>query len=115
MGRYSLQMDELLSKTRQAAKLLVSDLRNPPSVEDLCQLLGISEFKLKKGFRLHYDTTVGAYLRAKRMEAAADMLRSGDVTVESVAAAMGYSNASRFAEAFRKHHGCNPGEFVERA
>lgn len=106
-------MTELRVKTRRAAKLLTADLKHPPSTEELCEAVGLSEFKLKKGFREHFDTSVGAYLRSARMDKAAELLRAENVTVASVALELGYSNSSRFAEAFRKHHGKNPSEVAE--
>lgn len=93
--------------------MLIADLKNPPSTVEVCEAVGLSEFKLKKGFRVYFSTTVGAYLRKARMEKALDILQSDDVTVASVAEDLGYSNSSRFAEAFRKHHGRNPGSITE--
>lgn len=102
-------MSELRAKTQQAARILTADLKNPPSVEEVCEAVGLSEFKLKQGFRIYFKTTAGAYLRSARMDKALEILQTGDVTVASVASDLGYSNSSRFAEAFRKHHGKNPG------
>ncbi|MEM8549866.1 MAG: helix-turn-helix transcriptional regulator, partial [Verrucomicrobiota bacterium] len=55
-----------------------------------------------------YGNTVFGYLRAKRMERAYELLRDGANSVIEVACAVGYSNASHFARAFREHHGQNP-------
>lgn len=102
-------MSELGGKTQLAARMLTADLKNPPTVEEVCEAVGLSEFKLKQGFRVHFNTTAGAYLRSARMEKAMEILKAGNMTVASVASDLGYANSSRFAEAFRKHHGKNPG------
>lgn len=94
----------------RAANLLTRDLRSPLRIEELCALVGLSEFRLKQGFRTFFGTTVGAYLRRPRMERAAELLRRGD-SIKSIASDLGYANSSRFAEAFRKQFGCNPSEF----
>ena len=70
--------------------------------------------------RLGYDVaTLGnhefdhgqAFLRAQKMHAAAELLRSTDRTVLDIAGQFGYDNASKFARAFRSVIGVSPNAY----
>ena len=98
---------------RKAAALLIVDLANPPTQADLCEEVGLSEYRLRKGFREVFEASIGAYLRKKRMERAAEILRSEDWGISAIADEVGFLNASRFAEAFRNEFGVNPSDYRE--
>lgn len=100
-----------LDHIRTAAQILVNRIDDPPTVPELSRLAGVSEFKLKAGFRELYDTTVFGYLREKRMERALILLEMGKVNVYEAAIATGYSNPSHFAFVFRKKFGFNPSDW----
>ena len=50
----------------------------------------------------------GAFLRARRMRYAAELLRRSDESVLAIAGQLGYDNASKFARAFRQVMGVSP-------
>ena len=52
-----------------------------------------------------------AFLRAQKMHAAAELLRSTDRTVLDIAGQFGYDNASKFARAFRSVIGVSPNAY----
>ncbi len=101
----------LRTQIEAAAALLTRDLENPPTVSDLSRHVGLSESSLKRGFHQVFGTTVFGYLRSRRMEHARSLLQAGDATVLEAAAAVGYSNPSNFAAAFRREFGVNPKTF----
>ena len=92
----------------QAVELLQVDLRNPPSESEIISRLGISEYHFRQGFRKFFGTTIGAFLRKKRMTRASEMLADTDMPISQVAEEVGFRNSSRFAEAFRNQFGSNP-------
>lgn len=100
---------------RTAARLLVHDLENPPSLAKLARAAGLSESTLKRGFGQVFGTTPFGYLRSRRMEHARQLLAQGAATVLEAAAAVGYSNPSNFAAAFRRQFGVNPKVFQRTA
>ena len=51
------------------------------------------------------------YVRAQKMHAAAELLRSTDQTVLDIAGQFGYDNASKFAKAFRDIIGVSPNSY----
>lgn len=100
-----------LDSVRAAAELLVERMDEPPTLPELSRMAGLSEYKLKAGFRELFDTTVFGYLRDKRMERALVMLEKEQVSVYEAAIATGYSNPSHFSSVFREKFGLNPSEW----
>jgi len=100
------------AKLVQAQAIMVENMMNPPSLMELSRLVGLNDFKLKKGFKEMYGTTVFGYLREKRLEKAFYLLQNGTMNVMEVANAVGYSNPSHFAEVFKAKYGLTPRDFI---
>jgi len=83
-------------------------MRQPPSLLELAKRVGINDYKLKKGFKAIFHSTVFDYLRQIRMEQAMKLLRSGHCNVTEAAIETGYSNISAFSEQFGKTFGIKP-------
>ncbi len=96
---------------RTVAAYLDSNLGAKHSLSDLSRRAHLNEFKLKRGFRELYNTTVFAYLRDKRMLWAECILRRGKCSVIEVANAVGYTNPSHFAQAFKQRFGILPSAY----
>lgn len=112
---HALRQRDDLRKLEAVAAYIEENLCKEHSLADLCRRHYINEYKLKRGFREHFGTTVFAYLRQKRMEYARDLLGSGkETSIIGAANAVGYTNASHFARAFRCVYGCNPGTIIRR-
>lgn len=93
-----------------AARHMEENLCEAHCIAGLARRVYLNECKLKKGFKEHFGMTVIGFLRHKRMEHAWGLLQETEATVIEVANAVGYSNASHFARAFREVHGVNPRE-----
>jgi len=98
-----------------AAAFIEGNLSASHSLAEVSRKANLNEFKLKKGFRHHFKTTVFGYLRQKRMEHAREILSSKNCTVLEVAQAVGYANPSHFTRAFRENFGINPKDFLSSA
>lgn len=66
---------------------------------------------LKTGFRRQYGQPVHTWLRCRRLERAAELLRSSKLGVLEVAQAVGYNSASQFGAAFQRQYGVTPGQY----
>ena len=97
-----------IDKIHQAKEILITNIAEPPSLIDLAQQLEIHHMKLKQGFKELFKTTPFAYLREYRLEMARNLLLENRSSVLSVAAAVGYSNSSHFAAAFKRKFGISP-------
>ena len=69
---------------------------------------GLNEFKLKKGFKELFGTTVFDYLYDLKMEYAKQLLAADEVLVNEVSGMVGYRNPNHFSTAFKRKYGMNP-------
>lgn len=97
-----------IDRLEVARQQLLAQLADPPSLTALARTAGLSETKLKSGFRALFGKPVYTYLRGRRMEEAARLLQNRRYSVTEVALRVGYANPSKFAAAFRKHFGVPP-------
>ncbi|UOQ52024.1 helix-turn-helix transcriptional regulator [Hymenobacter cellulosivorans] len=82
----------------------------PPSLLELARLFGTNDFKLKKGFRELFGTTVFGYIAERRLTVAWQLLTLTDQPVQEVAESVGFVNAAHFATAFRRKFGQTPSQ-----
>ena len=93
---------------------MVAHLDSRITVEELSRRFQISATTLKACFRQLYGEPLHAYLQRYRLETAAELLRTTDMSVLEVAAAVGYSGTSRFGAAFKELYRQSPGAYRRR-
>lgn len=91
-----------------ARALLLADLTKAPSIAELSRDTGLSIIKIKNGFRAMFNNSVYGLFQSERMLEAKRRLTSGNASVMTVAADMGYANASHFSAAFQKQFNISP-------
>ena len=89
--------------------LIERDLENPPSLDMFAEEVGCSSFYLSRIFAQETGVSIPKFLRLKRLEKAAELLRTGNANVTEAAVAVGYASLSSFNKAFLEHFGCCPG------
>ncbi|WP_290056493.1 AraC family transcriptional regulator [Amycolatopsis solani] len=87
----------------------------PWTATTLASAIAVSRATLARRFPAAIGQSPGAYLTQWRMDLAAVRLRDTDDTVESVAAAVGYTSLPAFSRAFSRAHGNAPGRYRARA
>lgn len=100
--------DEDIIAIYSADHLLQRDLLWPGDQYTLAKQAGISERKLKMGFKLLFDMAVFERLTWHRMQYAQLLLRSSDHSIEEIAFEVGYSTRNSFITAFRQHFNTTP-------
>ncbi|GAB3934740.1 helix-turn-helix domain-containing protein [Mucilaginibacter myungsuensis] len=100
-------------KLDAARTLIGRDLQSPCTLIELAHKVGLNDFKLKKGFKELYGTTVFGYLTDLRMEKAKRMIASGQYTIGEIAHEVGYKNGHHFTVAFKKKFGHVPSKAAE--
>ncbi|MEK4060180.1 MULTISPECIES: helix-turn-helix domain-containing protein [Paenibacillus] len=95
-----------------AKEMLQRDYAYPPTLAGLSRSICLNEFKLKKGFKDMFGTTVHAYVIEQRLQRAYHLLCHDRLSVSEAASQVGYGNVSHFAAAFRKKYGVRPGEYA---
>ncbi|RDC64050.1 helix-turn-helix transcriptional regulator [Adhaeribacter pallidiroseus] len=120
----ALQMEQLNTKTNTRVEWSRADQERLKAVHDfinqsylepltlagLCYQFGLNEFKLKKGYKHFFGTTVFGHIHRLRLQAAQQLLATGQMNVSEVSFHLGYNNISSFSEAFKKHYGYLPGK-----
>lgn len=91
-----------------ARKFLMSRLDRPPTIREVARAAGLSETRLKYGFKDVFGETVFDFSVRCRMQHALALLREQRIPVSEVGAAVGYSHQTSFATAFRRHFGLRP-------
>ena len=85
------------------------------TIGELASKFCISETNLSSCFKCLYGQPVGAYIRAKKLRYAAELLSGRtEMSVGDVAHLVGYGNQSKFASAFRTVYGYPPLEYRRR-
>ena len=104
--------EENVRKIRNAKKIVLERMTNPPSLQDLADEIGLSLKKLKEGFKQLYGSTVYQFILDHKMNHARQLLGSGSYNVNEVALQLGYSNSSHFIDAFKKKFGTTPKKYL---
>ena len=90
------------------------DIERAWTVPDLAQEAGMSRSAFFDRFNRMVGVRPMEYLLSWRMTVAKNLLRSEKVALDEVARRIGYSSASTFSTAFRRHVGLPPGSFIRR-
>ena len=98
-------------KLLEAKRILERNFTNAPSLLELSRLISLNEFKLKKGFKACFETTVKSYVTKLRMEYAKKLFKNKNSNVGEVAYKCGYKDVSHFSAAFKSFYGFTPMDF----
>lgn len=101
--------DEL--KIQLACEVLEARFAEAWTIARLSKEIGVNQNKLKQGFRAIAQNTVHGYLERVRMSEACKRLTDASDCITTIALDIGYSNASHFAQVFRKCMGASPREW----
>ena len=92
-----------------AARDLVNQrVHCPPSLTEIATAVGLNEYKLKRGFKETFQTTVFGYLTAQRLLLAKRYLLDTDKTAAEIAFDLGYATPQHFNNAFKAYFGHTP-------
>ena len=91
-----------------AKELLTSQIDRPPTLSELSKMVALNEYKLKRGFKELFGTTVFGYIHQCRMDLAKRLLLSTSKTAKEIAYETGYSSPQHFSKAFKEQFGISP-------
>lgn len=103
--------DTLESAKRYIEENLPGDL----SLEAVSSNVFISAKYLSRLFKEELGVTYTEYVTARRMETAKTLVERGSLTIEQVAAAVGYSTPAYFIKKFKEAYGCTPGQYLRES
>ena len=107
-----LSDEEDIVKIKKAKDILLNQMTEPPTLQELADEVGINIKKLKIGFKSIYGDTVFSFLLNYKMEYARKLLDNKTYNVNEVGLKVGYSSASHFISAFKKKFGITPKKYL---
>ncbi|MFG6117827.1 GyrI-like domain-containing protein [Thalassobacillus sp. B23F22_16] len=78
------------------------------SVSSIAEQANVSVFHFQRIFSMLTDTSVGEYLRRRRLTLAAEELNRTESRIIDIAYKYGYETPEAFSKAFRRQHGVTP-------
>ena len=81
------------------------------SLAELAQVTNLSPSRLRHLFRENTGSSLSSYLTNRRLNAAAELLLTRNVSVKEVTYAVGYCHEPSFIRAFTKQFGCSPSDY----
>lgn len=93
---------------KRAAKYISEHINEKITVKDLTVKFGVSDTYLQNAFRFVYGMPVISFIRAQKMQCAAQVLIHTERSVDDIAAEFGYINESKFSAVFKKIMGDTP-------
>ncbi len=88
----------------------MSNLENPPSLNDLSKQIGLNTTKLKKEFKEVFGLPVFKYLQNERLSISHKLISEKKTTVQEAAWQVGYDSLGSFSNAFSKKFGYRPSQ-----
>jgi AraC-like DNA-binding protein len=104
--------EENVLKIKKAKEIIISNMAEPPGLEELAEKVDLSLKKLKIGFKQIYGDTVYGFLFDYKMDYARQLLDSGSYNVNEVGLKIGYSTGSHFIAAFKKKFATTPKKYL---
>ena len=105
---YAREHIEIVKRVRKA---MLKDLSRSTPLEQFLRGEAISTVSFQTIFKQIYGRSPYAYLKHYRMNSAAVQLRESNESINQIALSLGYSNASKFARAFRDVFGVLPKDY----
>lgn len=100
-----------VEKIHHAKTILDENISTSISLVELAHRVGLNDFKLKRGFKEIYNTTVYNYLYEVRMQEAKKRLLGTSQPISEIASCCGYEFVQSFIKAFKRKFGIPPEKF----
>ena len=109
-GHVGLHPDDLAA-VRSVRDRIEADAASVPDIATLARECSVSASKLSRDFKRAYGVSIHACVIEARLEEAARLLSSGQMSVAAVAERVGYARHSQFSEAFWRRFGALPKDY----
>jgi AraC family transcriptional regulator len=93
----------------RARDVIESRLNRTPSLAQLADEAGCHPVTLTRSFRRTFGCSIGSYIRRRRLEEAARMLRQTGTSISAIAIHHGFADQAHFTRALRRAAGRTPG------
>lgn len=116
-SQYNGENSNITEKDRRylqiAENILKENVLNGfPGIEFISKKVGVSPTKLKSDFKVIYNSSLYKHYSKLQMILAKRIIKSKKYNIKETATLLGYTNASKFASAFRDFHGKLPSDYI---
>ncbi len=84
------------------------------SLAEIARVAHVNRVHLARQFRSYFSTSVGEFIRLKRVEQACKLVTTTSEPLAEIAIDCGFSDQSHFSTTFRRHMGLTPARFREQ-
>lgn len=102
------------STAARARDFVEAHALEPISLAEIAAAVGTSVGHLQRSFKAAYGLSIVEQIQLLRVRRAQQLLREGELSVEAVAAAVGFSSASYFSRLFTRIVGASPGSITRQ-
>jgi len=107
--------DEERKKINKVKAILEKQFAPPPTIKQLAFMVGINENKLKKLFKLLFNSTIHDYAIKIRMLKADELVKHQKLQTQEIAWELGYKSVSHFCSSFKRFFGYLPHEIKQKS
>ena len=107
-----LDSEANVERIKKAKQVVISNMADPPSLQEIADEVGLSLSKLKEGFKHIYGESVFNFLLDYKLEFARKQLLTKKYNVSEISLQVGYSTPSHFIAAFKKKYGTTPKQYI---
>jgi len=88
-----------------------ANLYNNLTLEELAKLTNLSLSSFKREFARQYNTSPAKYIRRRKLEQAAKLLKGTELRISDIAFDCGFVDLAHFSKVFQREHGCSPSDY----
>lgn len=108
---HAVRTQKLSREIEAACSYIERHLEEELSIASLASYAGYMEYYFSKKFKRELGLTPAEYIRKKRLEKAALLLRSSDLDAQQIATRLQFCSQSYFTDCFRKEYGISPTKY----
>ncbi len=98
---------------RAAREYLETRFLEDIRLNEVAQVAGVHPVHLAREFRRHYQSSIGEFVRERRIAHASRLLARSSTPIAEIAITCGFSDQSHFSSVFKRQMGVTPARFRE--
>ncbi len=107
-------LENQVETIKKVHDFLIRNMSRRITIEDLAKQFAMNTTTLKTVFKDVYGTSLAAHIKIHRMEEAARLLQTTDLSINEVSQRVGYESQSKFSAGFKEHYGVSPIDYRKR-
>ncbi len=92
-------------------EIIEANLYNNLGLEELAHLAGLSLSSFKREFVKHYDQSPAKYIKQRKLEKAAKLLKATELRISEVAYECGFVDLAHFSKSFQQFYQISPSNY----